>query len=92
MPLPDEGSVPEDFANAMEWNGPRHTLCIRYLKRQGILFAESHLLKRNPNDRLLEVVLVSNLEGPFSKLFIPANSIEQFLNRYHPAEEVYIAR
>jgi len=68
----------------MEWNR-YHFSTQLYLKGEMISLFEYDLFKGDTDDFFFPVVFVADLEVTFPEFFVPADFIEQILNRNHLA-------
>src|SRR5690242_11602565 len=56
---------------------------IYQLKSGATLLRKRQLLQRDHDDSVLGPIVIAQLEAPFGELGIPANAVEQFVNRDH---------
>ena len=81
--LPDEVAVFVDSFDSMQGDGDQFAFRTLYLKREVVPIFEHHLLKWDPDEFPFLVVEVSDFETASPEFFIPADSVEEFLNGNH---------
>ena len=62
-------------------------LRIYELERLPVVFRKTQLPKRDDHDPAFHAVKIAQLEGPAAKFRVPADAVQQFVNRDHPQDE-----
>jgi hypothetical protein len=72
-----------NLANTVKGHSMYFPLSINEPKRLRFILGENHFLKWDQNDFVLNTVIVTQLEIAPGENRIPANPVEQFMNRRH---------
>jgi hypothetical protein len=86
--VPDQFTVPVDFPDAVEGDLTHCTVGAGVPKEKMVTRSELDLLQRDLNNFPAYAVIIPDQEIAFCICVIPANPIEQFLNRNHTSAAV----
>ena len=81
--MPDDLTVLDDLADAVERNPSGQSCFVHDFKCVRPVFWERDLLWRNPDNRALMTVKVTYFKPPSAKPLVPADAAEQFVDGGH---------
>ena len=88
LPAPDKYPTPPHGAHPMQRDAMHDAVDSNDIEEEVSTLGEGHPLQRHADKRFLNAVIISKLEARLPEVAIPANAVQQILDRHHSAPGV----